>query len=309
MTKPIDNPDMITALVLTRGRPDGFFSMLSSLSGRARRKDLIDVWVYADDDDPTAPPLVDFDYLGTFGFAVHVLIRPRPMTLGNADNELWKEATSNAGIYFLCPDDYLMETQDWDELIRQGLSTFPDRIALGQITDPLLPDKLLIMAVTAEWANTVGYVMPPYFPFWFNDRWLEELCELVQRRVKLGVEMKMQDGKGGTLRMHNLPFWHAFYRETMCERVEAAERLRRQFLAPGTVEYERSLAEAQVTQARLMAENSRLTHDQLVRIEEGNRPPNGDAPGLLYMKAELLARAHLHWLEGQGIIGTAARTQ
>ncbi|MBI5121413.1 MAG: hypothetical protein HZA67_10435 [Rhodospirillales bacterium] len=311
MTKPIDNPDFISIMLLTRGRPDAFIQMLASLARTAKRKDLIDLWAYVDDDDPTVEELRSLDLGSLAGFAVNFLARPRPVTHGEAFNELWRGTATNAGIYLAVADDYVMETRHWDESIRQSFAAYPDRLVLGRVQDPHLPNMLLIMAMTGEWINELGYLVPPYFPYWFGDRWMEEITRLAQRLIYLDVQMKQNGGKGRTQRMRNLPFWTDFFCETFQERVETAKRLRGRIYDPES--HDGRLAEMMASELELKFWEQDLDWKRrdIQWLEESNADPEeaSNPPSLSYMKAELQARAHLSWLEGQGLLASQVRAE
>lgn len=306
MTKPIDDPDFISIMLLTRGRPDAFIQMLASLARTAKRKDLIDLWAYVDDDDPTVEELKALDLGALAGFPVNFLARPRPVTHGEAFNELWRGTTTNAGIYLAVADDYVMETTHWDESIRLTFTAYPDRLVLGRVQDPQLPDKLLIMAISGEWANELGYLIPPYFPYWFGDRWMEEIATLAQRLIYLDVQMKQNGGKGRTQRMRNLTFWTNFFCETFHERVETAKRLRGLAYDPGSQDGLLAEMMASELERKFWEQDLDWKRRDIQWLEESNADPKEAAlpPSISYMKAELSARAHLSWLAARGSLAS-----
>lgn len=293
MRKPIANPDLISILVLTRGRPQPFTQMLATLSARAARKDLVDMWVYVDDDDPAVPELIAADLSSKAGFPVHFLVRPRPVTHGAAFNELWATAHTNAGIYFGCPDDYLMLTEHWDERMRETFDLYPDRLALGQVIDVGLPQALLIMAETAQWVNAVGYFIPPYFPFWFGDNWLEEIGDMVQRRIPLNVEMQTNGEKGKTQRLRDLPFWYAFFKRTLPLRVATATDMRKIIYTEGTDAFLRSQEQGDYLAERYATCVHTMSDDQLLQMQAMYGEAPDDPAPRSYVKAKIDAEALL----------------
>lgn len=297
MIKPISNPDFISVLVLTRGRPASFKEMLASLAHHASRRDLMDLWVYIDEDDPTAPELLNGNLSDKAGFPIHFHVRPRPDSLCGAATELWEVSTSNAGIYLGCADDYLMATPGWDDRIREKFSCYPDRIVLGQITDPSLPDRLLYMALSAEWINLLGYIVPPVFPTWYGDTWLEEIGDFVQRRIVLGVEMIRNGGKSKTQRLRDVAFWYDFFRRTQILRLEAAESLRRCMYPPGSPEYEASREQANRQAQELAASGYSCTEEYLAHLEETFSDDLNTLPSRSYVKTKLDAVLTLYQLE------------
>ena len=146
-------------------------------------KDKIKLWAYVDDDDSLTLNLIDSEWDESIGFQVNWHISSRPITHGAAFTEIW-DVSSNAGIYMIFVDDYMVNTDDWDAVVRETFRKVPDdRIAIGYLHDPLMPRGDVNFPVfTAEWINRVGHVIIPYFPYWFGDKWVQQIAEMVDRK-------------------------------------------------------------------------------------------------------------------------------
>ena len=225
--KPIDDVDLISVLILTRGRPEKLVRAIKSLESLAANKDKIDLWIYVDDDDTLTHELIDSGWDKDIGFPIHWHISTRPVTHGDAFSEIWQKS-SNAGIYFGFPDDHELTTCGWDDVIRETFRDLPDdRIAVGYLPDPFVPEGgITVMAVTAQWVNQVGHFIVPHFPYWYGDKWLEQIAEMVDRKFRIPVGLYPMDGKKGkTLRLWDLPFWERFFHLLLTERADTARRI------------------------------------------------------------------------------------
>jgi hypothetical protein len=68
-------------------------------------------------------------------------------------------------------------------------------------------------------------VYPGYFPYWFDDKWVDDIGRMAGRCVKLPFTLRPIGGKGRTKRMRNMPFWTRFFHLTLYERKESARKL------------------------------------------------------------------------------------
>ena len=74
---------------------------------------------------------------------------------------------------------------------------------------------ITIMVATAEWVNQVGHFIVPYFPYWYGNKWLQQIADMVDRKYGVPVGISpMDELKGKTRRLRDLPFWTFF--STVC---------------------------------------------------------------------------------------------
>jgi hypothetical protein len=152
--KPVDDVDLINIIMMTRGRPKKLKCAIGSLDELVVVKDKIKLWAYVDDDDSLTLSLIDSEWDQSIGFQVNWHISSRPITHGAAFTEIW-DVSSNAGIYMIFADDYMVNTDDWDAAVRETFRKVPDdRIAIGYLSDPLMSkDDVDFTDFTAEWIN------------------------------------------------------------------------------------------------------------------------------------------------------------
>lgn len=136
--------------------------------------------VRLDDDDP----VLDRYPLTEPIEGVRFLIRPRTLMSDN-----WNEcaAESTGDILWHGGDDVVFRTLGWDEIV---WSSFPeDGIAFVHGHD-LSPNGNWLGThgfVTRRWVDAVGYFCPPYFSSDFNDTWLTDLADRVDRHIYVPI--------------------------------------------------------------------------------------------------------------------------
>lgn len=242
--KSIDNPDHISVLLPTRARVERLKHALTSLEEITEDKSQVDVWIYVDNDDDSTLTAVREGVFDEFSLKVNFHVGPRTKTLVDTCNVLWSVST-NAGIYVPAGDDFLCVTRGWDRIIRETFNQYADRIVLAYFVNTLTdPDDMVFPVLSAEWINLLGYVFTGLFPFWFEDYWLDEIGQMIQRKRRLDVFMQPQGGKGKTSRMKNVPFWYRFFTNTIDERMAIADTLRRAIYPVDSVEYQESVFRA-----------------------------------------------------------------
>ncbi len=240
--KPINNPQHISILLPTRGRPEYLTNVFGSIEETTKDKNSIDVWVYVDDDDVITRKYINDDLFGNYGFEITWFLGKRTRTMGEMMNTLRQKCTTNPGIYTPIPDDYLFITEHWDDIVREAFNSYPDRIALAYAEDPMAgPNQVTFAWVSAEWANVLGRYHTEFFPFWYDDSWLDQVAQMAQRKVKLDIRMEPQGGKGKTNRMRNLLFWQKFFNNTLDDRIQDAKLLVEAIYQKTSYDYEKNV--------------------------------------------------------------------
>jgi hypothetical protein len=269
MVKPIDNPEHISLLLPTRGRPGPLEKVFDSLEANTLDKRLIDVWVYVDEDDEQTRAFINSKVWTRYGFDINWIVGEKlPGGPSRLVNELWQRCTTNAGIYMGIADDYIFVKKYWDVLVRQAFTRYPDRIAVAYPEDPTAPGQITHVILSAEWLNLLGRFIPDYFPFWYGDAWIEQVAQLIQRKVKLDMRMEPQGGKGKTQGMKNLVFWDRFFNNMLDERINEADALRRAIYPPDSPEYQKSVQEAQVWIQQAQPKSIQKADATLIAMEE-----------------------------------------
>jgi tetratricopeptide (TPR) repeat protein/glycosyltransferase involved in cell wall biosynthesis len=289
--KPIKKSNHISILMPTRKRTVFLEGVLDSLEEKTQNKDLIDLWLYVDHDDGETLDFIGRGRLNAYSFKIHWAVGERTGSQGEMVNILWRKCRTGAGIYMPLPDDYKIITHSWDRIVRETFNRFSPRILLAYVDEPTgAPGQTVLFLLSAEWINCLGRIVTHYFPYWFDDTWLDEVSQMVGRRIKIDIRMEPQSGKGKTIRMRNLPFWHKFYIHTADERLCDAEKLRRAIFSPESVEYRRNFELGLRMAAHFRTKMAAVNKDERLRLEEayhGNKHRAAN-PGLVmhYRKLE-----------------------
>ena len=233
MTRPVNSSASAAAIqkgeivivLATRGRPDFLVDAFNSLRETTARKDLTSLWIYVDDDDVATRRAIEKKSLPDPGLAVHWHIGPQPGGLGETHHALWQASRGTAEIYVTTVDDARFATPGWDEIVRAKYAEYPDGLLLAFPHDPNTADQATYPILGSNWIETIGHLYPGYFPYWFDDKWVDEVGRMAGRCVKLPFKLSPIGGKGRTKRMRNHAFWTRFYLLTLDERKEAARKL------------------------------------------------------------------------------------
>ena len=243
--KSINNPQHISILLPTRGKPESLKNVFGSIEETTKDKNSIDVSVYVDDDDVITRKYINDDLFGNYGFEITWFLGKRTRTMGEMLNTLREKCMTNPGIYTSAVDDYLFVTEHWDDIVREAFNSYPDRIALAYPEDPIAgPNQVTFGWVSAEWANVLGRYLTEFFPFWHDDSWLDQVAQMVQRKVKLDIRMEPQIGKGKTIRMRNSLFWQKFFNNTLDDRIQDAKLLIKAIYPKTCYDYEKNVEAA-----------------------------------------------------------------
>lgn len=167
---------MISLLCPTRGRPLSVARLATSIRDTASGSIPVELICYVDDDD--APMKVAVNTLPGIKFVVG----PRMML-----SEYWNELTKKArfDLIMLAADDMVFRTHGWDELVIDIFAGYPDRILLvhGDDLGPNGKSFATLPIVSRRWIETIGYFTPPGFPGDFADTWLNDVADMIGRKV------------------------------------------------------------------------------------------------------------------------------
>ena len=215
----------ITIILATRSRPEMLREVFDSLGRTTMRKDKTDIWLYVDADDCITREAIEKNLFPDPGFPVHWHIGPQMSGLGDPYQVLWKATGQTAEVYLSSVDDIRFETPGWDEIVRTEFGRFPDGVLLGFAHDPLTADQATYPIFGGGWIAGLGRVYSGYFPYWFDDRWVEQIALMAGRLTKVSMTLFPIRGKGRTKRMRNMPFWTRFLQLTLPERIASARKL------------------------------------------------------------------------------------
>ncbi|MEP7208865.1 MAG: hypothetical protein ABI920_18170 [Casimicrobiaceae bacterium] len=212
----------IALLVPTRERVAGLARLIQSIADTADKPDDVVLVVGVDDDDaPTR------EFAGRCRSRVEIFwsVGPRELTLGRLWNRL-AAGPHDCDILAMFTDDYVMATRGWDQQYRRAASVMPFGFGTAWPIDPLHPPNFCTAPViTRRMMERMGFFVPPWFPYWFHDIWLEEVGAFVACRLPLPARMAAPDGRGLTRGMRDLAFWAQLFDATRPLRLQLAHRL------------------------------------------------------------------------------------
>lgn len=214
--------DKTAALIASRGNPERLIATCMSLYRLAQKPRLLEFCIRADlDDTDTHTAALRLEK----HMPVDVFLGPRPMSLGAEIEMMVKRA--DAGFYHVLNDDVLPLTCNWDAPqfeMRKRHPAFVSCWVLPEVmaaTGRMSPDYPV---VTREWIDAAGRLFTPYFPYWFDDRWLADVWMLATGKTIVPLAINMSARKRRTQRMRDLDFWFSFYQWLEDERVAQAQR-------------------------------------------------------------------------------------
>ncbi len=298
-TKAIYDPDLITVLCPTRSRPEMLKQTIFSFDKLAIQSEKVDFWLLIDEDDTETLALIDGGELDGIGIKLSYHVGERPITLADGLNKLW-QVSSNGGIYVYMSDHYQMLTDGWDAELRDTFNLGPeDRCQVVQIEDTLRgSDDLILWALSAEWVNIVGRFVPPYFPYWFIDMWIDHVAKMLDRKVGNSIFVKpINQGPVGTTRLWHLGYWYRFFQLLLFERMSEVETILHRIHGEDLIGYEKSKVnvESHLQQYEKWAA-SRIDENKIAQIESEHSREKSE-PSELYMNA--FKSAHQYFLEAQ----------
>lgn len=218
-------PGEVSLILATRGRPHLLTEFFESLRATTAQKDKTAIWLYVDDDDQATLQAIEKKVFPDPGLPVHWHIGPQPGGLGQTHQALWKASGRTSQVYVTTVDDARLATPGWDDVVRAKFSEYPDGVLLAFPHDPNTADQATYPIFGWGWIEAIGHVYPGYFPYWFDDKWVDQIGRMVGRCVKLPFDVLPIGGKGRTMRMRNHGFWTRFYLLTLEERKAAARKL------------------------------------------------------------------------------------
>lgn len=150
-------------------------------------------------------------------------VEPREDSLGAKYNRCAR--AYDADLYVLSMDDVAISTKGWDEILAKYAAFFKDGIGYLYIGREIHGERLpSMLAVTRRVVDLIGFC-PEYFPFWWNNTWIDEIATLVQRIVPVPIETRYPLGVLPEPPRRDVNFWAQFFDETRPMRVEQAYTL------------------------------------------------------------------------------------
>ena len=151
---------------------------------------------------------------------LHYMVRPRQDTLGGKFNLILER---QASVYMSMVDYAPAITPGFDRRIMDAAALFPDGVGciFNRLENPSFSQNY---AVTKGLVDRMGYFMPPYFPYWFVDHWLDELAQMIDRWTVAEYELDTSK-RPGTQDRREPAFWSMLYDALYDERRACAHRI------------------------------------------------------------------------------------
>lgn len=171
------------------------------------------LYVIADDDDPQTVEAVQKNQIPLPGGnrttpPLYLVIRPRPDTIAEKWNAV-TELCPDADAYLVSADDAPDITPGYDTKILEAASRFDDGIGVvyGHMANVSFPG---VMAPTRKFVEKLGYLFPPYFPYWFVDHWVDDIAKLIDR-ISFADVRTDQTKAGPTQEMREPGWWATWF--------------------------------------------------------------------------------------------------
>ncbi len=200
----------------TRGRPDRLIETIKrNLMCLSRPNTLLMVQV-DDDDIETIKATKHFDQRDR----VFVSIGPREDTIAAKWNRALGE---DADVYTCLGDDDPLSVLHTDEKILQAAALFPDGIGAvyGHLANASFSG---VISFTKRFVESLGYLQPEYFPYWFCDHWTDDVARLTGRIAFADVRTD-QSRVGKTMELREPAWWATWFDACYMYRREQAHRI------------------------------------------------------------------------------------
>ena len=165
---------MISICLATRERPEAFKRMCWSAWKHAKHKQDIEFVSYHDNDDTSK-----YEYIGK-----HTEVVGRTKPLSEMIQACYPSA--QGPIYMFVADDFLFETYNWDQKVKDVFEKSNDKILF------VAPDNSdwkrwgfgVVGFLHKNWIETVGHFLPTILGE-STDRWVNDVALALDRRVHL----------------------------------------------------------------------------------------------------------------------------
>lgn len=159
-----------------------------------------------DDDHPTIEAMASAGIVAPTGSGIFINQMPREDSIA----EKWNRCLEvPADVYLIAANDDPYVTLGYDTKILEAAERFPDGIGYvyGHLANLSFTGAV---AVTRKMADLMGYIFPPYFPYWFVDHWTDDVARITQRISFANIRTD-QSKVGKTQEMREPGWWATFF--------------------------------------------------------------------------------------------------
>lgn len=168
------------------------------------------MWIMADRDDPeTVSRFWEAQKKwNTDGPRVYMSIEPREDTIAAKWNRVLG-LDPDADVYLTDADDAPQITPGYDRKILDAASLFPD--GLGFVYGHMANASFTCSeSLTRKVVQKLGYIFPPYFPYWFVDHWIDDVARITGR-ISVADIRTDQSSVGKTQEMREPGWWATWF--------------------------------------------------------------------------------------------------
>jgi hypothetical protein len=192
----------LTIVLATRGRPLLLCETLRRTYPNIIRDDTRLVVAIDDDDAETVMADLPSD--------PHLVIsqKPREDSIGEKWNRGYRD--DPADLYMIMADYTPVITPGFDQRMLDAGARFRDGIGVvfGHMANYSFSSTY---GVTHGLCDKLGWMFPPFFPFWFVDHWIDDIARLIDRISFADVQLTWPEKKNQTQEMRDLGFWATFF--------------------------------------------------------------------------------------------------
>ena len=204
-----------------------------------------------------------------------------------------------ADVYLAMVDYGSHITPGFDAKILEAASLFPDNIGVvyNYLANASFPQ---INGITHGLAKKMGFIYPPYFPYWFIDHWLDDIGRLIDRISFADVRIDTAR-RPGTRELREITFWANFYDLGQLARRRCAHDIIRSpdFLDPPWRK-EMLLRHHPLIEGRSLFVNGVLRADNYQQYEKERGAGAGDER-YERLKTQAMQLANVWWAEMQAL--------
>jgi hypothetical protein len=205
----------------TRRHPDLLKSTIDTTLKNIRNPNTT-IFVVVDNDDMPTVEMVEKGE-GHSPNVVTFSIAPREDSLGGKYNRILG-TEKDADIYLAMVDYAPHLTPGFDEKIIEAASFWPDGIGLV-VNHMANLSFTQIYAPTAGLVWKMGYIFPPFFPYWWMDHWLDDIARMIDRLAVADVWADCDSKRPGTMDRRDPVFWATFYDAAKYDRRRIARHI------------------------------------------------------------------------------------
>ncbi len=274
----------LSIILAARKRPELLRRTVEITLQNIREQDTKFVIAVDDDDPETVAVAQEFDGRDR----IIVSVKPREDSFGAKYNRVLTE-TPDFSVALPMADYAPHITPGFDTKILEAASIFPDGIGVvyNHWANLSFTD---IDGMTAGLVKKLGYVYPPYFPYWFVDHWVDDIAKLIGRISFADVWLD-KSKRPGTHDRREVAWWATFYDAGVVHRRNLARSIieSEDFIEP---EWRKKLLLSDYHM--LIEERSKMTNDSARQVQ-WPKPP--EAIDDRYLRIKDVAKGLLReWL-------------